>query len=816
MDCEYWIFAFLLALPRRRRQRPPRFLAYLLATLQTVDEQVGQAVRGALASLPLPPLEWLATVLLNDVAAAPLPCVLVLDDYQAIHAEWVQQFVEFLIDHQPPSFHLVLSTRRDPPLPLPRLRARGQLTELRADDLRFDEAESAAFLAQALGQPLDREQVTALTRRTEGWPAGLQLAALSLRDRPPADVDRFVRDLGSHRHVIDYLADEVLQRQPVEVRDWMRRTSVLDRLCAPLCDALIPNSSSPSQPILEHLERTNLFLVPLDDRREWYRYHRLLVDFLRAELDEASQAVLHGRAMRWFAAHELWPEAVHHALVCGDATAAAPVVACAVHATFRQASFVTLLGWLDVLPDEQVRASSELALYKAFALLFAGWRIADAVQYVEAARQYLPPNPPAATCGRLACLEAHLALYRQDLAVVIRSAQDALRLLDRDDGLFCSLARNILGQALEIQGDIAAAVQVYRQGFHAERRAGNQFGAIVVLTNLALMLNELGQRREAVAVCRQVLEEGAAHPERASALADGACLALSLLSYEADELELARQQVTRALELARQAGISDGLAWAQYILAQVQLAGGEVEAALQTCREARQALGQLDPHAPKQAWFPALEAQVALQRGDLAAAGRWAESAGLTPNDQPLHWDEGSYFVYVRLLLAQRRLEDARTVLSTIERSAEAGRRQRKLITVYLLQARLYRLEGCAAEAEARLSLARSLAEPQGYVRAFVDEGEPVTWAQKDKGRKTEDEQDSSFVFRPSVLPEPLNEREWDILRLIAAGNSNPEIARHLYLALDTVKWHVKNLYGKLGVHNRVEAVSRAQELGLL
>jgi LuxR family maltose regulon positive regulatory protein len=829
---------------------PVRFVTYLVAALQRIDQKMGQVAQGLLGSPQLPPIDSLMTALINDIAAAPERTLtgpstllrtgsgqgfaLVLDDYHAIHTEWVHQAVEFLITHQPPQVHLILMTRQDPPLPLPRLRVRGQVTEIRADDLRFTVNEAAAFLNQALGLTLEAEIVAALEARTEGWIAGLQLAALSMEGRPAERVADFVEAFsGSHRHVIDYLADEVLARQPDEIRDFLRQTAILDRLTAPLCDALTGRDGAAT--LLRQLEQANLFLTPLDDRREWYRYHHLFADFLRTELDGESQAALHLKAARWLAAHDLLPEAVKHALACGDMNEAAQMIALAAEGAFRTASFMTLLGWLDALPDELVRTNGELATFKGFVLFLTESR-AEAAAYANAAGHSLPSDAPPPSRGRLQSLKAHVALCNDAADSAIQLSREALDSLGDGDVFFRSLTLNNLGNALEGQGDIAAAADAYREGALTGRKAGDHLGAMAALTNLVLALNELGQRREAVALCRQVVEESAAQTGRVLPMAEGVYLAWSLLSYEANELDLARKQVLRALDLCEQMNIPDGILLGQYTLARVQLASGEVDAMRKVALEARQLAARLNLAALQGVWFAALEAQASLGQGDLAAAAHWAEAAKLTPADTPHHWYESAYFTYVRLLLAQNRPEDARTLLATMERSAQRSGRHRKLITVYLQQALVQWIVGHKKQALARIESALRLAAPEGYRRAFLDEGQVIVELlpqvryvapafvdslletfYDERRRPMDSGRAPSFVPRlSSVLAEPLTERELEILQLIAAGRSNPEIAELLYLSLNTVKWHVKNLYSKLSVSNRVEAVARAQELRLI
>jgi LuxR family maltose regulon positive regulatory protein len=804
---------------------PLQFVTYLIAALQTVDEGIGQAAQSLLGAPQLPPIESLVTLLINDIAAIPQPFVLVLDDYDAIQTESIHEAVEYLIEHQPPQLQLVLVTRQDPPLPLPRLRVRRQVVEICEQDLRFTADEARDFLNQALGLDLDPKIIAALEARTEGWIAGLQLAALSVQGRSAERIAEFVELFsGSHRHVIDYLAEEVLAQQSDEIRDFLCQTSILDRLTAPLCDAVTGRSDS--KEVLKQLDGANLFLVPLDDQRDWYRYHRLFADFLRTELDAETQAVLHSRASRWLEAHGLLPEAVKHAVASGDLDQAAGVIALASAEAFRFGSFVTLQGWLDALPDEIVQGDSELATYQGCLFFFTG-RTSQAFAYVDAAERSLPLDAAPSSRGRLLSLKAHLALCTDDLDAAVQLSREALDCLDVSDDVFRHLTSNLLGQVLEAKGDIVAAADVYRGAARSERGVGNEIGALVVLFNLVLALNELGRRREAVAICRQAIEEGTSQPARALPVTEGIYLAWSLLSYEANELEQAREQVVQALDLAERANMADGILWGRHILARVHLARGDVSAARQTARAGRQYADRLDVYEGKAQWFAAIETQASLLEGDLTAAARWAQATSFSPADTPHHWDEFTYLAYVRLLLAQNRLEDAQRLLDTMERSASQGERRRKLITIYLLQAVAHQAAGYTEGALARVENAVDLAAPEDYRRAFLDEG-PAILDLLPRARHLAPDfvsqvldaasaKDASPPMpRRQALVEPLSERELEILRLIAAGRSNPEIAELLYLSLNTVKWHAKNLYGKLNVGSRIEAVARAQELELL
>jgi LuxR family maltose regulon positive regulatory protein len=804
---------------------PVQFVTYVIAALQKVDEGIGQAAQGLLGAPQLPPTESLVTLLINDMAATPQPFVLVLDDYDTIQTESIHQAVEFLIEHQPPQVQLVLVTRQDPPLPLPRLRVRRQVVEICEEDLRFTADEAGDFLNQALGLDLDPQIIAALEARTEGWIAGLQLAALSVQGRPAERIAEFVELFsGSHRHVIDYLAEEVLAQQSDEIRDFLCQTSILDRLTAPLCDTVTGRGDS--KELLRHLDGANLFLVPLDDQREWYRYHRLFADFLRTELDAETQASLHSRASRWLVAHDLLPEAVKHTLASGDLDQAAGVVALASAEAFRFGSLATLQGWLDALPDEVVRGDSDLATYQGYLFFFTG-QTSQAGTYVDAAEHSLPPDATPASRGRLLSLKAHVALCADDLDAVVQFSREALACLDASEAVFRNLTSNLLGQVLEAKGDVVAAADIYREAVDRERGIGNEIGALVVLFNLVLALNELGRRREAVAICRRAIEGAASQPGRALPVKEGIYLAWSLLSYEANELEQAREQVVQALDQAERANMADGILWGRLILARVHLARGDLGSARQVAREGRQYGADLDVYEGKPRWFAAIETQVNLLEGDLAAAARWTQAADFSPADTPRLWDEPQYLAYVRVLLAQNRLEDAQKLLGTMERSASQGERRRKLISIYLLQAVAHRAAGHTEEAVARVKKALDLAAPEDYRRAFLEEG-PAILDLLPRVRylapgfvsqvlDAASAQDAGLpIPQAQALVEPLSEREMEILRLIAAGRSNPEIAELLYLSLNTVKWHAKNLYGKLNVGSRIEAVARAQELELL
>ncbi len=802
---------------------PVRFMHYLVAALQQADKEIGAVASGLLRTPQLPPPDSLITILINEIAPALDPFVLVLDDYHVLHLGWIHEAVEFLIAHMPAQMHLVLATRHDPPLSLPRLRVRNQLVELREDDLRFTADEAAAFLNQALNLAIDGQMIELLEARTEGWIAGLQLAALSMKGRPHESLGDFVAAFsGSHRHVIDYLADEVLAQQPDEIRAFLLQTSILDRLTPPLCEALTGRDDSAT--ILRYLEQTNLFLIPLDDRRVWYRYHNLFAEFLRTDLDETSQMMLHLKAARWFERQELWSESVKHALASGEVEEAARTIELAADSALQIAALSTLRDWLDALPDRVVRDSVELATYTGFVSFYRG-RFGRAVSYARAARRKLSSSTPPASAGRLLGLRAHIALADGSYSEALELCREALACLDADDHLFRGLVLNLLGQTLEWQGDVAAAADAYREGAATGRRAADHVGALAAQTNLAFALNELGRLQEALAVC-QDLEDGERQTLQTSLPTGVSNLAQSWLLYEVNELDRARAQARQALDLARATGFADAVLRVQRTLARVHLALDEVAAARELLQEVYQLIARLDIKVPQAGWFKAFEAEVSLRVGDITAAARWAETSGLSVHDFPSRYEEDIYIILARLLVTQRRYEEADLILSTMERSAADGGRRRALITLYLLQAQSCWAQGQKSAALRRVESALSLAASQGYLRAFLDESEVIAALLPNVRQVAPRFVDSVLeafarqgtpVERLADSPvEPLTERELEILRLIAAGRSNPEIAESLFLSLNTVKWHAKNLYGKLAVSNRVEAAARAQELELL
>jgi LuxR family maltose regulon positive regulatory protein len=797
------------------------FYQYLVAALQTIEPQIGQAALAQLKSPQAPSKRAILSTLINDLSPVEQPFALILDDYHWIEGQSVHSSLTYLIDHQPEQMHLLIASRSDPPLQLSRLRARGQLLEVRQADLRMKPAEADEFLKESMGINLTKVQVAALETRTEGWIAGLQLAALSLRGRK--DLDQFIDTFGgSHRYVIDYLADEVFSQQPVEIQSFLNQTAVLDRFCAPLCDAITGRQDSAE--ILRQLEESNLFLIPLDDQRNWYRFHHLFIDYLRTTSSNPDQEKLHSKASQWFLENLLYGEAIKHARAANDLTALALAVSRAAPQAFEQGRVSQLSSWLNSLPEETLLADSQLATYQGFLTFFSN-SPELAKPFALAAQQNLPTRPAASLQGQLMSLQAHLALCFDDLDTAIHHSRESLEYLEDDDFFFRNLTLNVLGQVLEMKGEVPSAAEIYQQAFITGKKAGDQLGLLVILTNLVFSLNELGLRSQALDFCEQLAASQEWQPTGGLDMLDGVYLPWSLLTFEANQLETAEEQVARALRGLEQVNIAQGKLWGQYILARIHLARLDFDKMQSVTARGKQLARRVGSQQVHYAWFETLEAQASLQQGDLLAVEHWAAEKQLSPGAKPHHWHEHQYFTFTRLLLAQEKWEDAERLLQSMETRAAQEQRNRKLITIYLLQALLGAHQSQVEHANEHLQKALALAEPQEYRRAFLDEGPEIIGLLPGVRHYSPQFVDQLLGQSPQDHPptpqylqgyEPLSDRELEILRQVARGYSNRQIAEALYVTLGTVKKHLNNIFGKLQASNRTQAAARARELGLL
>ncbi|UCG26275.1 MAG: helix-turn-helix transcriptional regulator [Chloroflexota bacterium] len=859
-----------------------RFLAYFVAALQTIKAGIGEGVLGMVQSPQPPPTDSVLTALLNDIVAIPEDFVLVLDDYHLIESRPVgastsgdtlsnvDETLAFLLEHQPPRMHLVIATREDPNLPLARLRVRGQLTELRAADLRFTSAEAAGFLNRAMGLDLSAEEIAALETRTEGWIAGLQMAALSMQGRD--DTAAFIQAFaGSHHFVFDYLVGEVLGRQPEHVRSFLLQTSILDRLSGPLCDAVrfgfAKSVSSSSRTALAGqqdgagtlgaLERDNLFVVPLDDKRQWYRYHHLFADVLQARLLEEMPdqvSTLHGRASEWYEQNGSPADSIRHALAARDFERAAGLVELAWPEMDWSFQSDAWLGWVKALPDDLVRARPVLSVGYAWALLNIGQleageaRLRDAERWLEATED-MAERPEARPAGMIVVDEeqfrslpasiasAHV-YYAQalgDAAGTVMYARQALDLLPEGDHQERGRVAVLLGLAYWARGSLEEAHQSFADAMADFQLAGNIVYAISFTFILADIRLVQGRLREAISTYERSLRLAADQGEPELQGAAYQYLGLSELHRELGDLDAARQYMLRSEELGDQSEVYR-YRWCR-AQAQITTAQGDLDDALNLLDEAERSFDYRNP-IPDVRPTAALKTRVWIAQGRLTEAMGWAHERGLSVDEDLSYLREFEHATLARLLIAQYRSErieraihDGIGLLERLLKAAEEGGRIGSFIEILLLQALAYHALSDIPRALDALERALTLAEPEGYVQIFVEEGQPMVellrkmkseaegmkeYAQKllDAYAKQKEIHPSSFIPHPSL--DPLSQRELEVLRLLETELTGPEIARELTISLNTMRTHTKNIYGKLGVNNRRAAVRRAVELRLL
>jgi len=796
---------------------PVRFFTYLIAALQQIDPTIGQSAQGMLHSLKSPPPEALLTALINDMASVSSPSILVLDDYHLISALPVHQQLAFLLEHQPPQMHLVIITREDPPLPLARLRARGQVVEIRQADLQFTAEETADFLRRVAQTELAPDDIAALQQRTEGWVAGLQLLALSLRGHD--DIKQMVESFtGSHRYILDYLMDEVFQRQPADVQDFLLKTSILGRFTAPLCDALAERDNS--REVILALGRANLFVVPLDQSREWYRYHHLFADLLHYRLLVESRydvTQLHKRASQWHADNGLCADAIHHALAASDWERAADLIVSAGSDMLKRGEVVTLLGWYKSLPEDFVRAHPRLCFEYSWPLILAG-QIDAAASCLARAEQSAQGDP--GFLGQIAAAQAYIARVSGDGRRAVELSQKALALLPQDDWTSRSVMAMNVGMAYWYAGHLAGASQALTEAREAAHRSGNNYVEASAQVFLCKVEAARGKLHRAADAYRQVIEEGGQTPIVALAHSD-----LAKLLYEGNELKAAADHAQQAVELSQRTGNAEFQIAAFRTLALIKQAQGNTLAA-QAALQQSSRWAQHPGISPSARWHAlAYHALIALAGDEVDAASQLIEQFPVLDQVETLPDYVLLSLAQARWLLTQgQRAATAELLAARYEKVSRAGF-QTAIVETRALQA----LAASTPEASLTfLAEALKLAQPESYIRTFADLGEPLVPILREaalrgimpeyvgqilaaiKGKHRE------AVSAPSPLIEPLSEREMAVLRLVAAGLSNREIAEKLIISPGTAKSHINHICGKLGVRNRTQAVSRAKELGLV
>jgi LuxR family maltose regulon positive regulatory protein len=848
-----------------------RFLTYFIAALQTIEPTIGDGVLSLLQSPQPPPTESMLTALINEVAPRPeVPStlrraqynegsgrsfILVLDDYHVIESQPIDNALAFALAHLPVNMHLAISSRADPSLPLSRLRAQGQITEMRAGDLRFTLDEVTVFLDKVMDTKLSPENVAALETRTEGWIAGLQLAALSIQGlEQSGDISSFIESFsGSNRYILDYLIDEVFWQRPKGTKDFLLQTSILDRLSGPLCDTVTERKDS--QANLEALEAANLFIVPLDSERRWYRYHHLFADLLRRRLRQAQPRripELHHRASEWYEYHELIEEAIQHALAAEDFERAARLIEELSDVLWERGEPTTILGWLEALPDEQVSSRPRLCSFSAWALYMNGQNQA-AERWLQAAERALDAatdglgevssedpgqlneRDKLEQRGRVAAIRASMAFRQGNAPGIFKFSRQALEYLPEKSLMWRCITAMALGMAQDLSGDTEAASRTLTEAVAISKASGNIYLILSTSLHLGTILMSQGRLKQVYEMCQELLqlaeERGVLHTEMAGCLYDE----LGLVLCEWNDLDDAMRHLKKGSELSERGYDLGVLGWSYLTMLRALFTQGDVagaEGIIQKMEKMEQE-SDVPPWytSPKEAW----RARLWLSQGDLDAASQWVQDRGLNVDAELPYLREAEYIVLARILVAQNRLAEALELLERLYKAAEQGGRIAVVAEVSRIQALAHQARGENEAALTALAGALSLVESGGYVRVFVDEGEPMAQLLRQvasRGMVAKADVTRAYVERllaafevsqakgtfltAQPLVEPLSERELEVLRLIAGGLSNQEIAQELVIAVGTVKAHTSTIYRKLDVRGRAQAVIRARKLNLL
>jgi len=834
---------------------PVRFWSYVTAALGRIDSDLGASIPAMLRAPSPIGIEGILTELINDLSHIDEQIVLVLDDYHVISNDAIHRGVAFLLDHLPPSLRLAVTSRVDPPLPLGRLRAGGQLTEIRADDLRFTLSEATTFLRDVMELNLTSDEVAALEQKTEGWVAGIQLAALSMQGRtnPGSFIQAFT---GSHRFVVDYLTEEVLRNLPERLQTFLASTSILDRLSSSLCDAV--TSRTDAAEMLRRIEEMNLFIIPLDEHRHWYRYHNLLADVLRHRLEQTQPTTigeLHRRASLWYEQHDMIDQAVGHSLAAKDFDRAIALFETTAEEIVARSELTTLKRWVEAIPDGLLRRHPRLSLLYAWTLISVNQDdekveelLHDAEERLAAETDDDPIPEREELRGVLDAIRAYQAISDGDVDRGDTLARRAMgNLPERLPFWRASLAMS-MGAIHSLKGDIHGAIRWFAEAATMGKASGNAYTALVASYNLAGLLESCGELRRAEQTYREALEWVQGDGARRLAVVGTIYEGLARLLTQRDELDEALKYVERSLTLGKRRGDLSILRAAYITLGSIRHARGEIAAAHQAIEEARSIeRGHSHPHWSE--WAELVRARMALSEGDVATASAWARAFesdidGGNPNKRRLN----QLLTLIRVYMAEGRYEQALTELEELYESAVASNREKRAVEMLALKAIILDALGRTDEAFPPLRHAVALAEQEGYVRAFVDEGAPMVRllrgiAERPDLGNQNDRFSMNFLLklierfapgrsldisepsrRPieapsgSVAPafEALSEREIEVLALVARGLSNRELAERLFLAEGTIKRHIHNINEKLGASNRTQAVARGRELGLI
>lgn len=841
---------------------PVRFLTYLIAALQEAvnhlaasesgSDALGESVQLMLRTPQLPPIDLLMTLLINDLMDLPTTVFLVLDDYQLIQNQQVHQAIQFFLDHQPPKVHLVLTTRQDPPLTLARLRMQNLMSEVRVNELRFSLDEIEQFLHDTVAVHFPPEVLTALESRTEGWIAGLQLVGLALRGLESEAASSFVDQFsGSHRFMTDYLFEEVLRLQPEEVRDFLHQTSVLPRLCAPLCDRLTGRTDS--KEMLARLDKANLFVIALDDHQQWYRYHHLFAEYLQSELDSSARKRLHLQAAHWFETNHLLIESVQHALAADENEEAMRLMGQAAQKLLETGGTTTFMEWFEMLPQESIRTNPEMSVLRAWSYYIHG-QMTELDRYLISMEEAWEHPPTERDRGRLLCLRSYVATNK-GLPGSFALAEESVTLISEDDPLFRTLALLAFGQEQCLAGAWASAIETFREAVSFGQRLGMPFSTLLALNYLTENLFKVGRLQEARAICQRVMDQYADRNGHPTPIARMTYLAMARIYLACNDLPTALEYAQEGLAFGRNMGMVNLVIDGEVTLVNMKMIHGEWEEALAAIRQLQQMATQINL-AHLNTHLTTLEADLYLKRGDLATARTLLEKAGLNSSDVTNDAGETRYYTLIRLSLAAGDWTEAQHVLERLEAEARKDGRYGNLIPICIWQAIAAQGLQQNGEAEAYLAEALRLAAPEEYLRPFVEEGEQLfdllpqvrhlapTFVDRVMAAIAEEQHsqvqsgvqmatpgeirnpqhrvmtaqaaDAQELEAQIILIEPLSEREIEILQHVSAGLSNQDIAQKLCITVGTVKWHLANIYSKLDVKRRTQAVEIARKLRLI
>jgi len=827
----------------KRDNDPVRFLHYFLSALQQIVPTIRLDLLEMLQGIQPPPYEALMSLVINDMDKNPAPGMLVLDDFHVIEAQPILEMLTFLLEHMPPQMHLALLSRTDPPLPLSRLRVRNQLLNIRADQLRFTLDEIALFLNDLMGLELTASDMAAMERRTEGWIAGLQLAALSMQGCK--DLHGFVSAFtGSHYYIMDYLAEEVLKLQPQEVSTFLLQTSILERMCAPLCTVVVEDGTTgpvDSQARLESLEQMNLFLIPLDGERRWYRYHHLFSDVLNRRLEHQypdQLPELHQRASKWYELNNFLPEAIQHALEAGDLDRAVRLVEEKGCFLLMTGEVHTLLGWIEAI-GAHGKDSPWLAIQKAWALTLAGSldQVDHALQEAERLVSLSEQTPEHKTMlGTIAADRAFLASYQADMRLAVEFAHQALEYLPDNEPLpqsMRSVANIILAEARWMDGNLQEAGRIYTETIRNSQAAGDIPMLITNNTNLADILVEQGQLHRAARIYSETIELALRPDERSLPSVAQAYVKLSSIYYEWNQLDVAARYARHCIEICQLWGNAGLQAEACLMLSRVERAQGNLERAQNALRLAEELIGECRLSTRQTTWLKSTLARMWLVQGNPERPADFLLKSGLPveciEDDIEIPYlRETEYLLLARLFLFRDQTDHALAISRQLLQKPEAGGRMGMVIDVLVLRALAFEAKKDHSQALATLERALSLAQPEGYRRVFLDEGKPMAkLLALSKSQRIEAGYAAELLSQmqihpgkkqpiPQALIEPLSLRELEVLKLIEAGNSNQEIAGSLFISIPTVKRHISNIYAKLGVKSRTQALALSKELDLL